>query len=53
MISIGEWKDFIEYTIFLEDVDSDFAHTSILNTQFENLGGSNDYKISIPIQHFI
>lgn len=45
MISIGEWKDFLEYTIFLEDIDSDFGR-QILNTQFENLGGSNDHKIS-------
>ena len=22
MIRIGEWKDFIEYTLFLEDIDS-------------------------------
>ena len=43
MISIGEWMDFIEYTIFLEDVDNDFAR-KILNTQFKVLK-TNDYKI--------
>ena len=23
MISVGEWKDFIEYTLFLEDIESE------------------------------
>lgn len=43
MISVGEWKDFIEYTLFLEDVDNSFAH-KIFNTQFKVLK-TNDYKI--------
>ena len=25
MISVGEWKDFIEYTMYIEDIDSDFG----------------------------
>jgi hypothetical protein len=44
MISIGEWMDFIEYTIFLENVDNAFAH-KVLNSQFEALK-TNDYKIA-------
>jgi hypothetical protein len=43
MISVGEWTDFVEYTLFLEDVNTDFAR-KLLNTQFEVLK-TNDYKI--------
>ena len=42
MISIGEWRDFIEYTIFLEDIDSPFSK-ELLKIRFR---GSNDYNIS-------
>jgi hypothetical protein len=42
MISIGEWRDFIEYTIFLEDIDSTFSK-ELLKMRFR---GSNDYNIS-------
>lgn len=42
MISIGEWRDFIEYTIFLEDIDSPFGK-ELLKIRFR---GSNDYNIS-------
>jgi len=44
MISVGDWKDFIEYTIYLEDIDYEFGHM-ILNQMFKNLN-TNDYKIS-------
>jgi hypothetical protein len=43
MISVGEWKDFIEYTLYLEDIDYEFGHM-VLNQMFENLG-TNDYKL--------
>jgi hypothetical protein len=43
MISVGEWTDFVEYTLFLEDVNTDFAR-KLLNAQFEVLK-TNDYKI--------
>lgn len=42
MISFGDWKDFIEYTIFLEDSDSPFSK-ELLKMKFK---GTNDYKIS-------
>lgn len=42
MISIGEWVDFIEYTIFLEYIDSPFGK-ELLEMRFR---GSNDYNIS-------
>lgn len=44
MISIGEWKDFIEYTLFLEDIDSRFGR-SLFGHQFAALK-TNDYKLS-------
>ena len=44
MISVGEWRDFIEYTLFLEDIDSDFGR-GIFGYQFAALK-TNDYKIS-------
>ena len=44
MISVGEWTDFVEYTLFLEDVNSDFA-SKLFNAQFESLK-TNDYKIT-------
>ena len=44
MISIGEWKDFIEYTLFLEDIDSEFGR-GIFGHQFAALK-TNDYKLS-------
>jgi hypothetical protein len=44
MISVGEWKDFIEYTLFLEDIDSDFGR-GIFGYQFAALK-THDYKIS-------
>lgn len=44
MISVGEWKDFIEYTLFLEDIDSDFGR-GIFGYQFASLK-THDYKIS-------
>ena len=43
MISIGEWKDFIEYTLFLEDIDSKFGR-GLYGHQFASLK-TNDYKI--------
>jgi hypothetical protein len=44
MISVGEWKDFIEYTLFLEDIDSDFGR-GIFGYQFAALK-THDYKLS-------
>lgn len=44
MISVGEWKDFLEYTLFLEDVNTDFAR-KVFNSQFDGLK-TNDYKIT-------
>lgn len=44
MISVGDWKDFIEYTLFLEDIDSSFAR-GIFGYQFKALK-TNDYKIA-------
>lgn len=44
MISVGEWKDFIEYTLFLEDINSDFGR-GIFGYQFASLK-THDYKIS-------
>ena len=44
MISVGEWKDFIEYTLFLEDIDSDFGR-GIFGYQFAALK-TNDHKLS-------
>lgn len=44
MISIGEWKDFIEYTLFLEDLDSNFGR-GIFGYQFAALK-THDYKLS-------
>lgn len=44
MISVGEWTDFVEYTLFLEDVNTDFAR-KLLDAQFESLK-TNDYKIT-------
>jgi hypothetical protein len=43
MISIGEWKDYIEYTLFLEDIDSEFGR-GVFGHQFDILK-TNDYKI--------
>ena len=43
MISIGEWKDFIEYTLFLEDLDSDFGR-GLFGYQFAGLK-TNDYQL--------
>lgn len=43
MISVGEWKDFIEYTIYVEDVDTDFGK-QVLNVLFKSWG--DDYDIS-------
>jgi hypothetical protein len=44
MISIGEWKDFIEYTLFLEDIDSNFGR-GLFGHQFAALK-THDYKLS-------
>jgi hypothetical protein len=44
MISVGEWKDFIEYTLFLEDIDSRFGR-GLFGHQFAALK-TNDYKLS-------
>jgi hypothetical protein len=44
MISVGEWKDFIEYTLFLEDIESE-TYQETLSVLFDTLI-SNDYKIS-------
>lgn len=44
MISIGDWKDFIEYTLFLEDIDNSFAR-GLFGHQFAALK-TNDYKIA-------
>ncbi len=44
MISIGEWKDFIEYTLFLEDIDSNFGR-GVYGYQFASLK-THDYKLS-------
>lgn len=44
MISVGEWKDFIEYTLFLEDIDSKFGR-GLFGHQFAALK-TNDYKLS-------
>jgi hypothetical protein len=44
MISVGEWKDFIEYTLFLEEIDSSFGR-KIFGNQFAVLK-THDYKIS-------
>jgi len=43
MISIGEWKDFIEYTLFLEDIDSNFGR-GLFDNLFAMLK-TNDYKL--------
>jgi hypothetical protein len=42
MISIGDWKDFIEYTLFLEETDSPFSK-ELLKMMFRD---SNDYIVS-------
>ena len=44
MISVGEWKDFIEYTLFLENIDSNFGR-GLFGYQFAALK-TNDYKLS-------
>jgi hypothetical protein len=44
MISVGEWKDFIEYTLFLEDIDSNFGR-GLFGHQFAALK-THDYKLS-------
>lgn len=44
MISVGEWKDFIEYTLFLEDIDSEFGR-GIFGYQFAALK-THDHKLS-------
>ena len=44
MISVGEWKDFIEYTLFLEDIDSNFGR-GLYGYQFASLK-THDYKLS-------
>ena len=43
MISVGEWKDFIEYTMYIEDIDSDFGK-QVLRILFSSSNG--DYVIS-------
>jgi hypothetical protein len=44
MISVGEKRDFIQYTIFLEDIDSDLGR-KVINNQFNWLK-TNDHSIS-------
>lgn len=44
MISGGDWKDLIQYTIFLEKSNRKVA-TKVLNIMFENIG-TNEYNIS-------
>jgi hypothetical protein len=44
MILVGEWKNFIQYTVFLEDTNNEVGRT-ILNLIFETLK-TNDYLIS-------
>lgn len=44
MISFGEWKDFIEYTLYLEDIDSTFGR-GLFGYQFAALK-THDYKLS-------
>ena len=44
MISVGDWKDFIEYTLFLEDIDNKFG-SELFGYQFDTLK-TNDYKLS-------
>jgi hypothetical protein len=44
MILVGEWKNFIQYTVFLEDTNNEVGRT-ILNLMFEALK-TNDYSIS-------
>ena len=44
MISVGEWKDFIEYTLYLEDIDSTFGR-GLFGYQFAALK-THDYKLS-------
>jgi len=44
MISVGDWKDFIEYTLFLEDIDSKLG-SQVFGYQFDALK-TNDYKLS-------
>jgi hypothetical protein len=44
MIFVGEWKNFIQYTVFLEDTNNEVGRT-ILNLMFEALK-TNDYFIS-------
>jgi len=43
MILVGDWKDFIEYTLTLVDIDSQFAR-GIFGYQF-TAAKTNDYKI--------
>lgn len=43
MISVGEWKDFIEYTMYVEDIDTDFGK-QVLGILFSSSDG--DYVIS-------
>jgi hypothetical protein len=43
MISVGDWKDFIEYTLTLVDIDSQFAR-GLFGWQFA-AAKTNDYKI--------
>lgn len=43
MISLGDWADFIEYTLFLEDTNSEFGR-GIYGYQFARLK-TNDYTI--------
>lgn len=44
MISVGEWKTYIVYTIYLEDIDNEVGR-KFFNIRFDNLG-SNDYEMS-------
>lgn len=44
MISGGDWKDLIQYTIFLEKSNSELL-TEVLNFKFKNIG-TNEYDIS-------
>lgn len=45
MISIGEWKDFIEYTLYLEDMNTEFGK-KILGNIFKTQLRTNNYKLS-------
>jgi hypothetical protein len=44
MISLGDWADFIEYTLFLEDIDSNFGR-GIYGYQFAALKTHSSWEI--------